>query len=147
MSAGACGAFVHGLEDEFMGTFVFTTLKKKPLSHTDAHTYIEVRSAAVESICHLSISSHSFAVLSLDYLVDMFNDEIEGVRLKAINSLRQISARMELREDQLETVLAILEVCVCTQRTVGECLNVCYSNRSLHQRFGKLYEVSCHHVT
>ena len=47
---------------------------------------------------------------SLDYLVDMFNDEIELVRLKAINSLRQISANMELREDQLESVLSILEV-------------------------------------
>ena len=56
------------------------------------------------------MNSPSFAMQSLDYLVDMFNDEIETVRLKAINSLRQISANMELREDQLESVLSILEV-------------------------------------
>jgi integrator complex subunit 4 len=53
--------------------------------------------------------SQQFAAKSLDYLVDMFNDEIEGVRLKAISSLCQISSSLELREDQLETVLAILE--------------------------------------
>lgn len=61
---------------------------------------------------------------SLDYLVDMFNDEIELVRLKAINSLRQISANMELREDQLESVLNILEVgvchCVCLRELWGK---------------------------
>ena len=31
-------------------------------------------------------------------------------RLKAINCLRQVSATIELREDQLETILGILEV-------------------------------------
>ena len=72
----------------------------------------EVRSATVESMCRLCVNSPTFAMQSLDYLVDMFNDEIELVRLKAINSLRQISANMELREDQLESVLSILEVCV-----------------------------------
>ena len=67
-------------------------------------------------MCRLSVNSPAFALQSLDYLVDMFNDEIEQVRLKAINSLRQISANMELREDQLESVLSILEVStyVCT---------------------------------
>lgn len=63
-------------------------------------------------MCQLSIHCCRFAAQSLDYLVDMFNDEIEGVRLKAISSLCQISSSLELREDQLETVLAILEVCV-----------------------------------
>ena len=70
----------------------------------------EVRSAAVESMCSLSLQSRVFAKQCLDYLVDMFNDEIEAIRLKAINSLCKISSTLELREDQLETVLAILEV-------------------------------------
>ncbi|XP_022910802.2 integrator complex subunit 4 isoform X2 [Onthophagus taurus] len=87
MSSGACGAFVHGLEDEFL----------------------EVRSAAVESLCQLSLNNPHFANLSLDFLVDMFNDEIEDVRLKAIDSLRQISAHIVLRDDQIETILAALE--------------------------------------
>ena len=58
MSAGACGAFVHGLEDEFL----------------------EVRSAAVTSICQLGTRSTSFAAQCVDFLVDMFNDEIQTVR-------------------------------------------------------------------
>lgn len=88
MSSGACGAFVHGLEDE----------------------YLEVRSAAVLSLCLLSLNNPDFANLSLDFLVDMFNDEIEDVRLKAIDCLRRISEHIILRDDQLETILGMLEV-------------------------------------
>ncbi|XP_071839499.1 integrator complex subunit 4-like isoform X2 [Apostichopus japonicus] len=87
INQGACGAFVHGLEDEFY----------------------EVRTAAVDSLCELATQSPSFAVLSLDFLVDMFNDEIEAVRLNAINSLRRISPHIVLREDQLEIVLSVLD--------------------------------------
>ncbi|KAF5275636.1 hypothetical protein FQA39_LY06748 [Lamprigera yunnana] len=87
MSSGACGAFVHGLEDEFL----------------------EVRTAAVESLCQLAMNNPDFANLSLDFLVDMFNDEIEDVRLIAIDSLRRISEHIILRDDQLETILGALE--------------------------------------
>ncbi|ODM99768.1 Integrator complex subunit 4 [Orchesella cincta] len=87
ISSGAAGAFVHGLEDEFL----------------------EVRSAAVDSLCTLAIKSPDFANLALDFLVDMFNDEIEDVRLKAIDSLTKISKYIVLWEDQLETILAVLE--------------------------------------
>ncbi|XP_044751822.1 integrator complex subunit 4 [Coccinella septempunctata] len=87
INSGACGAFVHGLEDE----------------------YLEVRSAAVESLCQLSLNNSHFANLSLDFLVDMFNDEIEDVRLKAIDSLRLISEHIVLRDDQVETILGALE--------------------------------------
>ena len=58
MSAGACGAFVHGLEDE----------------------YLEVRSATVNSMCQLGTHCIAFAVQCVDFLVDMFNDEIQSVR-------------------------------------------------------------------
>lgn len=88
MASGACGALVHGLEDEFL----------------------EVRMAAVESMCRLALSNHLFAIMSLDFLVDMFNDEIESVRLRAIFSLTAISKHITLREDQLETMLSSLEV-------------------------------------
>ncbi len=53
-----------------------------------------------------------FAEQCLDYLVDMFNDEIQAVRLKSISSLGLITATMVLRDDQLETVLGILDVSV-----------------------------------
>ena len=45
ISSGACGAFVHGLEDEFM----------------------EVRTAAVDSMCELANQHPAFAVMSLDF--------------------------------------------------------------------------------
>lgn len=67
--------------------------------------FVEVRSAAVKSLCQLSISNPHFANMALDFMVDMFNDEIEDVRLKAIDSLREISAHIILRDDQLETIL------------------------------------------
>lgn len=87
MASGACGALVHGLEDEFL----------------------EVRTAAVDSMCQLALTNPPFAVTSLDFLVDMFNDEIENVRLRAIYSLTKISRHIILREDQLETMLSSLE--------------------------------------
>ncbi|EDW07603.1 integrator complex subunit 4 [Drosophila mojavensis] len=87
IASGACGALVHGLEDEFL----------------------EVRTAAVGSMCQLAMSRPDFAVTSLDFLVDMFNDEIEDVRLKAIYSLTAISRHIVLREDQLEIMLSSLE--------------------------------------
>lgn len=73
---------------------------------------LEVRTAAVDSLCELATQSPSFAILSLDFLVDMFNDEIEAVRLNAINSLRRISPHIVLREDQLEIVLSVLDVSI-----------------------------------
>lgn len=107
IASGACGAFVHGLEDEMF----------------------EVRIAAVEALCQLARSSPSFAEKCLDFLVDMFNDEIEEVRLQSIHVLRQISTHITLREDQLDTVLAVLED---SSRDIREALHelICYTNVS-----------------
>ncbi|XP_014468893.1 PREDICTED: integrator complex subunit 4 [Dinoponera quadriceps] len=85
--SGSCGAFIHGLEDEFL----------------------EVRTAAVEALCTLSLEQPSISRISLDFMVDMFNDEIQDVRLRAIESLRKMSASVTLQEDQLETILGALE--------------------------------------
>ena len=87
MSMGACGAFIHGLEDE----------------------YLAVRSISVESLTQLSTRNPKLAVLALDFLVDRFNDEIELVRLKAIESLRKIAGHICLQVHQLETILSALE--------------------------------------
>ncbi|XP_076846928.1 integrator complex subunit 4 [Brachyhypopomus gauderio] len=107
IDSGACGAFVHGLEDEMY----------------------EVRTASVEALCTLAQSSPSFAEKCLDFLVDMFNDEIEEVRLQSIHALRQISINITLREDQLDTVLAVLED---SSRDIREALHelLCYTNVS-----------------
>ncbi|XP_046891780.1 integrator complex subunit 4 isoform X2 [Hypomesus transpacificus] len=107
IASGACGAFVHGLEDEMY----------------------EVRISAVEALCALAQSSAGFAEKCLDFLVDMFNDEIEEVRLQSIHVLRQISTNITLREDQLDTVLAVLED---SSRDIREALHelLCYTNVS-----------------
>ncbi|CRK98495.1 CLUMA_CG011852, isoform A [Clunio marinus] len=87
IESGACGALVQGLEDEFL----------------------EVRMASVNALCQLALINPPFAELSLDFLVDMFNDEIESVRLQAIYSLTKISQHIILREDQIEVMLGSLE--------------------------------------
>lgn len=74
-----------------------------------------MRSAGVDTLCRLSLNNPEFAILSLDFLVDMFNDEIESVRLRAIESLTKISCHIILREDQLETILGALKVCYACQ--------------------------------
>ena len=87
MSFGACGAFIHGLEDEFLS----------------------VRRTSVDSLTELSISNPRLASLALDFLVDMFNDEIELVRLRAIESLTTIAGHISLQVHQLETILSALD--------------------------------------
>ncbi|KAM4789323.1 integrator complex subunit 4-like protein 2 [Cyanocitta cristata] len=107
IESGACGAFVHGLEDEMY----------------------EVRIAAVEALCMLAQSSPSFAEKCLDFLVAMFNDEIEEGRLHSIHTMRKISNNITLREDQLDTVLAVLED---SSRDIREALHelLCCTNVS-----------------
>eukprot|EP00061_Rhincodon_typus_P012517 g38299.t1 len=77
----------------------------------------------------LARASASFAEKCLDFLVDMFNDEIEEVRLGSIHALRKISCHIRLREDQLDTVLAVLED---SSRDIREALHelLCYTNVS-----------------
>ena len=87
MSLGACGAFIHGLEDEFMC----------------------VRLEAIESLTKLSIENSKLAATALDFLVDMFNDEIELVRLKAIQSLTRIANHITLQVHQLEIIMSALD--------------------------------------
>ncbi|KAI9209747.1 armadillo-type protein [Polychytrium aggregatum] len=89
LESSACGAFIHGLEDEFE----------------------EVRSVCVDSICELSIWSEHFALRALDYLVDMFNDEMQKVRLNSIHSLRKIAQRhaITLNSNQLQSVSLALQ--------------------------------------
>jgi len=85
-NTGSFGVFVRALEDEYM----------------------EVRTAGVDSLCELANQNPVFAHMSTDFLVDMFNDEIEAVRLNSINSLVKLHQYVDLREDQLDTVLESL---------------------------------------
>ena len=71
---------------------------------------LEVRNCALDSVAELASQSPTFAVACQDSIADMFNDEIESVRLNAINSLKKLSQHLELREDQLEIMLGVLQV-------------------------------------
>lgn len=81
----ANGAFIHGLEDE----------------------YLEVRSAAIHSISELSQGSLDFGVKAVEFIVDMFNDEIEIIRSNSLYSLAKMGESIQLTESQLQVVLAI----------------------------------------
>ena len=88
MSSGACGAFIHGLEDECL----------------------EVRGESVDALCRLAVNCPELAAKTIDFLVDMFNDEIESVRLKAIQALTKIAHYVLLGDDQIDIVLSVIEV-------------------------------------
>ncbi|CAD7680537.1 unnamed protein product [Nyctereutes procyonoides] len=97
IESGACGAFVHGLEDEMY----------------------EVHIAAVEALCMLAQSSPSFVEkYRPDFPVDMFNDEIEEVRLQSIHSMRKISNNITLRDPGCR--LALHELLCCTNVSTKE---------------------------
>uniref|UniRef100_A0A6B2KXX4 Clathrin/coatomer adaptor adaptin-like N-terminal domain-containing protein n=1 Tax=Arcella intermedia TaxID=1963864 RepID=A0A6B2KXX4_9EUKA len=83
----AAGAFVHGLEDEFMA----------------------VRSATIDSICEVSLRSLKFCSRAIAPLVDMFNDEIDTVRINAMNSLRKLGSAAKFTEEQTQIILSGLE--------------------------------------
>lgn len=87
LDSGAAGAFIHGLEDERM----------------------DVRLAAVNSIRIQSLQSPSFRDHSVAFLIDMFNDEIDQVRVASIHAVQKQGASVTLSEEQLQVVLAILE--------------------------------------
>ena len=103
------GAFVHGLEDEFAEVWLCPILRvvvccaervllvvllAQPRhlitpsllqSHLISSLYclfcfiIQVRAAAVGAICELSLRSSDFANQSIEFVVDMLNDEVDEV--------------------------------------------------------------------
>ena len=85
MAMGACGAFIHGLEDEFMA----------------------VRLATIDALTFLSTKNAKLANMALDFLVDMFNDEIESVRLKAIEALTIIADHICLQVKRFMFIFGI----------------------------------------
>jgi hypothetical protein len=87
VATGACGAFVHGLEDEIAA----------------------VRSAAVRAIYSQAKRSPALAHEALDFLVDMFNDENDDVRKEAIATIALLASHYVLQEEQLDAMLGILD--------------------------------------
>jgi len=88
LKLSANGAFIHGLEDSFQ----------------------DVRNAAIDSICELSVHNQKFSKRAVEFLVDMFQDEIDFVRLNSITSLRKIGTLqpIELDSELLQITLSVL---------------------------------------
>ncbi|KAJ1799088.1 hypothetical protein LPJ59_002071, partial [Coemansia sp. RSA 2399] len=89
LDSGAAGAFVHGLEDEHQ----------------------EVRDATIESIAELCAASADFAAKAVDFLVDMFNDSSDRVRIRAMRALTRIGAaqHIQLTEEQLSIAMSAMK--------------------------------------
>ncbi|CAG8453056.1 333_t:CDS:10 [Dentiscutata heterogama] len=88
LKSSACGAFIHGLED----------------------AYQDVRNAAIDSMCQLCVHNEKFSKRSVEFLVDMFQDEIDFVRLNSIKSLHKIGTQypIELDSELLQITLSVL---------------------------------------
>ncbi|KAI6225270.1 hypothetical protein M3Y99_01357000 [Aphelenchoides fujianensis] len=84
--AGACGAFVTALEDEFMS----------------------VRLGAVYSLGILAAKRPDFARAAIDHLADMFNDEMQEVRFASIKALTPMVIHGKLDSQQLLAILNVL---------------------------------------
>src|SRR5699024_6019819 len=104
----------------------------------------DVRMASLESLCTLAQAFPSFAHQSLDFLVDMFNDEIQEIRLKAIQCLTRISGtNIILREDQIDIILAVLkDFSVDIRESLHQMLSHCIlsSNVALRSTIDSLLE-------
>lgn len=95
--------------------YLLATLDKKD-DHNHSGTFVfgcederkDVRLASLESLCQCAKNNSKFAERCIDHIVDMFNDEIEGIRLKAIQCLQEID-NAALREDQVEVILTVLD--------------------------------------
>ncbi|KAJ2308379.1 hypothetical protein IWW55_000470 [Coemansia sp. RSA 2706] len=89
LDAGAAGAFVHALEDE----------------------QFEVRLAAIGSIVELSRESRDFTTRAVDFLVDMFNDSSDAVRVASMRALVALGkvAPLQVTAEQLAIVTAALD--------------------------------------
>ncbi|VDP02381.1 unnamed protein product [Soboliphyme baturini] len=98
-----CGSFVLGLEDEHKGS-----------------------NACVWSTCQLASQSAPFAQKSMNMLLDVFNDEIEEVRLTLIRNLSKPLLHVVLTEDQLEVIITALHnASSAIHNTICELLSNC----------------------
>ncbi len=69
-----------------------------------------VRRASVTSLSRLASDRASLAAAAVDHLSDMFNDEIEQVRLDAVRALLPLIRHGTLTLDQIDVVLNVLNV-------------------------------------
>ena len=62
----------------------------------------------VDSIRKLAQKSDEFARTSLEFLVDMFNDEIDSIRINSLNSVTHMGTNIQLNDEQVRTLKLII---------------------------------------
>nr|CDS27291.1 integrator complex subunit 4 [Hymenolepis microstoma] len=104
LATGIPGAFICGLEDEFH----------------------EVRCAMLKTITRIAARNTLFASLCQDILVDMLTDDIQAVRLLAIESLQVVGDQVPILTDQMSIVTsALAEDCAVVRRRLHDLLSRC----------------------
>jgi hypothetical protein len=103
---GPCGALISGLEDEYSGN-----LKSFNGLLCLSMIYSDVRAAAINSCYDISCCHDVFQSKLVEYIVSMFDDDIEHVRLQAMRILGKIAQGRVLRGEQVLSILTELLVC------------------------------------
>ncbi|KAG0612256.1 hypothetical protein M758_6G013900 [Ceratodon purpureus] len=99
LDASAAGAFVHGLEDE----------------------YLEVRCVAIEALAKLACKCERMVFGAANLLLDMLNEEVEVVRMQALSALSQLatSGYLSVHDQHLHLFLSVVEDISPEMRTGG----------------------------
>ncbi|VDD75462.1 unnamed protein product [Mesocestoides corti] len=104
LSTGALGALINGLEDEFH----------------------EVRCATLSTVTQIAAYNARFASLCQDILVDMLTDDIQSVRLRAVNALQTVGDQVPILNDQVAIVTsALAEDSVVIRQRIHALLSRC----------------------
>ena len=101
---GPCGALISGLEDEYCGKYTACQFRIK------FSTFSDVRAAAIDSCYDISCCHDVFQSKLVEYIVSMFDDDIEHVRLQAMRVLGKIAQGRVLRGEQVLSILTELLV-------------------------------------
>ena len=98
----ACGAFIHGLEDEFEAVRCATIRNIK---------WFRDIYQSIGSIFTLALCSREFSAKATDYIIDAFNDESDNVRILSVRTLHGICLvhRVLLGTEHLESTLCLLD--------------------------------------
>lgn len=99
LDASAAGAFVHGLEDEFL----------------------EVRCAAIEALAKLACKCEKMIFGAANLLLDMLNEDVEVVRMQAMHALSQLATAgyLSVHDQHLHLFLSVVEDINLEMRTGG----------------------------
>ena len=84
--------------------------QRKFFGSSNASSFLDVRAAAIDSCYDISCCHDVFQSKLVEYIVSMFDDDIEHVRLQAMRILGKIAQGRVLRGEQVLSILTELLV-------------------------------------